>query len=368
VWSVPFAGAVIERGAEFVLPDYAVMLDAVERLGLALVRKGTMYGYREPRGGEPVSMAELAAAMADVASIVDRTDSNVRAALAASPLPAPVAEAICARLEVSCTYPAEDLELSALREGAGSFGAFDTHTIAGGNDRLAREMAASLGDTLRLSTPVTWIAWSGSGVRVRAGAGDGAELAADAAVLTVPATVTEQIAFDPPLPPAKLSALRRVRYGQAAKLFVALRSPAPPSATLSVPDRYWCYTQLGADGEPLPFVAAFAGTPAALDALDVANGPDKWLDAVQALRPDLDLDPDVVLLSRWDDDPWVRGSYSARSASSPMDTPALSAPVGALHFAGEHTVGAWHGLMEGALVSGVRAARELLASAAGAGR
>jgi monoamine oxidase len=364
VWSVPFAGAVIERGAEFVLPDYAVMLEAVARLGLSLVRKGTTYGYREPRGGEAVSMTELSSAMRQIAGIRDGAGGEtVRTALSTMGLRTAVAEAICARLEVSCTYPAEDLELSALREGAGSFGEFDTHTIAGGNDRLARALAGALPDgALRLSTPVTRIAWSPREVQVRARrrAGDDVELTADAAIVTVPASVTRRIEFDPPLPHAKLDALGRVRYGQAAKLFVGLRTPAPPSATLSVPDRYWCYTQLGADGEPLPFVGAFAGTVAALDALEIARGPERWVNEVQTLRPDLDLDPDTVLLSRWDDDPWVRGSYSARAASSPMDPDALRAPVGALQFAGEHTAGEWHGLMEGALHSGIRAARELL--------
>jgi monoamine oxidase len=35
-------------------------------------------------------------------------------------------------------------------------------------------------------------------------------------------------------------------------------------------------------------------------------------------------------------------------------------PMGRVHIAGEHTAGAWSGLMEGALRSGVRAAREVL--------
>jgi len=43
-----------------------------------------------------------------------------------------------------------------------------------------------------------------------------------------------------------------------------------------------------------------------------------------------------------------------------MDTKALTRPVGVLYFAGEHTAGAWHGLMEGALRSGSRAAQQLL--------
>ena len=152
-------------------------------------------------------------------------------------------------------------------------------------------------------------------------------------------------------------------FGHAAKLFVRLSRPAPPSAVLSVTERYWCYTQLDARGEPVPYVGAFAGTSAALERLAVAAGPERWVASLRGLRPDLQLDPDTVLVSEWDPDPWARGAYTARSVRSPMDDSALAAPVGRLAFAGEHTAGAWHGLMEGALRSGVRAARELLGTA-----
>jgi monoamine oxidase len=146
-------------------------------------------------------------------------------------------------------------------------------------------------------------------------------------------------------------------------MFVALRAPARPSQVMSVDERFWCWTQLGPDGEPLPFVGAFAGSPGALDTLEVAVGPGRWLEALVALRPDLELDLDRVLLSTWADDPWVRGAYSAASASVPLDREALSGPVGPLVFAGEHTAGGWHGLMEGALRSGARAAQQLLQTA-----
>ncbi len=131
---------------------------------------------------------------------------------------------------------------------------------------------------------------------------------------------------------------------------------------LSVPGRFWSYTQLDADGQPRPFVAAFAGTPGALETLEVATGPERWLAALARLRPDLDLDLDTVMLSTWAEDPWVLGAYSARSATVPLDTEVLAQPVGPLFFAGEHTAGVWHGLMEGALRSGTRAAAEVLAS------
>jgi monoamine oxidase len=121
-----------------------------------------------------------------------------------------------------------------------------------------------------------------------------------------------------------------------------------------VPGRFWCYTQVGSDGEPLPVLGSFAGSPAALDRLEIARGPERWLDELVKLRPDLELDTDTVLLSRWDNDPWARCAYSAR--------PLPQVPrFGALHFAGEHTAGEWYGLMEGALRSGVRAADEICA-------
>jgi monoamine oxidase len=352
VWSVPFAGATVERGAEFILPHDRNVLAVVERLGLTLVRKGTLYGNREPRGGPPVSRDEVLSAVQRLGS-TQHAGTLADALAQDGELDSGVAEVIEARLEVSCAYPGDDLDASVLTEGAGAFGDFDTWTVEGGNDRIAREIAFRLGDAVRLLAPVSRVAWRDGEVRMVAG---GRESVADAAVIAVPASVLGAIEFEPGLLPGKDA----VRYGQAAKLFVALRTPAPPSQVLSVPDRFWCYTQLGRDGEPLPFVGAFAGSPGALEALEVAAGPGRWLEALVALRPDLDLDVDRVLLSTWADDPWVRGAYSASSATVPLDREVLAGPVGPLAFAGEHTAGGWHGLMEGALRSGVRAAQQVL--------
>ena len=362
VWSQPFAGGVIERGAEFILPDYALMLSCAARFGLEPVRKGTRYGFREPRGAGAISLEAMGDGFRAAAAAPIRPGESVREALSRTGVDPAVAEALCARLEVSCTHPADDLEASILREGAGAFGTFDTFTLDGGNDALARAIAEVLGERVRLCAPVTRVAVGGHEVRV---GGDDFELVADAAIVTVPATVTDAIAFDPPLPADKLAALRGATFGHAAKLFVGLTRPAPPSAVLSVTERYWCYTQLDARGEPAPFVGAFAGTAAALERLAVAGGAERWVASLRELRPDLQLDPDTVLVSEWDPDPWARGAYTARSVRSPMDDATLAAPVGRLAFAGEHTAGAWHGLMEGALRSGVRAARELLGEAAG---
>lgn len=354
VWSVPFAGATVERGAEFILPHDRTVIITASWLGLRLVRKGTLYGNREPVGSRPVSRTAVIAAVKRLGS--SSHEGTLTDVLRAGELEPGVAEAIQARFEVSCAYPGDDLDAAVLSEGAGAFGDFDTWTVEGGNDRIARELAEGIGDAVHLSAPVTTVAWRDGEVRIVAG---DFEAVADAAVIAVPASVLDAIRFDPGLPPGKDA----VRYGQAAKLFVALRAPAPPSQVLSVDARFWCYTQLGRDGEPLPFVGAFAGSPGALEALEIASGPGRWLETLAALRPDLELDADRVLLSTWADDPWVRGAYSASSAAVPLDREALGGPVGPLAFAGEHTAGGWHGLMEGALRSGARAAQQLLQTA-----
>jgi monoamine oxidase len=361
VWSAPFATGVVERGAEFILPGNTMVTAAAARHGLTLIRKGTRYGNRTPvTGGSPVTADEVLAAAERLARFPVSDDEAVVAAVGRADLPPATAEVICARLEVSAGHPAGDLAAGVLGEGGSAFGDFDTHTVAGGNDRLATALGASIGaKRIRLSAPVSIVRWApGGGVTVVTE--DGATFDADAAVVAVPASVIGRVTFAPPLPAAKAAALHGVRYGQAAKLFVGLRAAAAPSATLSVPDRFWCYTQLGADGEPAPFVAAFAGTAAALGRLDVASGPRRWIEALAALRPDLALDEGAVGLSTWSDDPWVRGAYAAPSPGAPLDGPELAARVGPLAFAGEHTAGPWHGTMEGALRSGLRAADELL--------
>ena len=357
VWSVPFAGGVAERGAEFVFSGDEVLQATARRLGLRLYRKGTHYGDREPRGGPPVSSAELAAAVSRLGEAA--VDGTVLDALAALRLPAGAAEAVAARIEVSSAYPAADLDASVLAETGAGFGRFDTFGVAGGNGRLAESLAAPLGPALLFETPVEAIEWGKRSVAIRA---PGLELWAQRAVLAAPAAATLALRFDPPLPEAKAQALAAVRYGQAAKLHLPLLAASAPSAVLAVPARYWSYTQLGPDGSPAPFAAAFAGTPGALERLRVWAGPGTWAGAVAALRPELELDLGSPLLSTWHDDPWTHGAYSARSRSSPLDQVELARRVGPLAFAGEHTAGDWHGRMEGALRSGLRAAREVLAS------
>ena len=162
--------------------------------------------------------------------------------VAAADLPSAAAEAVLARVEISSALGADRLSAEVL-EHVAAFEPLPSHRVAGGNQRLAEAMAAELGDRVRLGTPVRALD----------------ELDADHVVLAVSLPALSAFA----LPDWKRAALDRVAMGHAAKLHVPLARPAPPSAVMSVPDRYWCWTTAGDE----PVLNCFAGSPAALERL-----------------------------------------------------------------------------------------------------
>lgn len=61
----------------------------------------------------------------------------------------------------------------------------------------------------------------------------------------------------------------------------------------------------------------------------------------------------------WDEDPWARGAFAYFRPGQMLSLlPHIARPEGRVHFAGEHT-SPWSGWMQGALESGLRAAREI---------
>jgi monoamine oxidase len=358
VWSERLPnGAVVEMGAEFVLPGNTAIRELVDRFGLGLWDKGMRYGRRDPRGGIGTTHDELATAVrAAEQALTASSPSRVSAQqfLDSLDIPSGAREAILARVAISSANSPDRVAAAELA-GVAHIDEEPSPSIAGGNQRLPLALADELGAAVRLDSPVHALGWGESGVTAATG-GDTVE--ADAAVIAVPASVLDRIAFDPPLPAELAGALGLVAYGHAAKLFVPLGTTPAPSAVMSVPDRYWSWTATGDENRGQPVLSAFAGSSEALDALAVEAGPERWLDSLTALRDDLRLDRFGAVLSTWDDDPWVRAAYS--SSPPPEVEAAVARPTGPLAIAGEHTAGAYAALMEGAIRSGRRAARSLL--------
>jgi monoamine oxidase len=361
VWSVPFFDiCTVERGAEFVLPGEHELRTLIERFGLELAEKGIPYGNREPRGGLPVTSEEVRAAYDQLVASGGATGSVAEALRA---VPEAAAAALRTRAQISFAHDADDVFIDEFTTETGGLGDAPASTIVGGNSRVAECLAGALSEPVRLGTPASAVSHSDTGVTVTTPTGP---LEADAAVVAVPTRVLDEIVFTPPLPDSKRPG--SFKFGHAAKLFVALKRPAPPSAVLSVPHLFWCWTQLTPSGEPLPVVGSFAGSSEALEHLEVDRGPDRWLDLMEELRPDLELDRRRVLMPTWHDKPTIGAVVLARAVSAPVDDHEIARPLGRLAFAGEHTAGLdWHGSMEGAIRSGQRAAGDVLAFAAPAG-
>ena len=349
VWSQELDGNVIERGGEFILAGYDRLRDLASRHGLTIADTRMSYYVREPRGVEGVDAQALSRAGAEVARTPRR--GSVADVIDATPIGPALAEAVRARVEISSALEAGRLHPAVLQHAA-SFEPLPSHRVAGGNQSIASAMADEL--RVELAAPVDAIELRERGVRVLT---RGDELEADRVVLALPLPVLRQLPIDPPLPDWKRDALAQVAIGHAAKLHVPLARPAPPSAVMSVPDRFWCWTVAGADG----VLNCFAGSPAGLARLELGAGARRWLDAVTELRPDLLLDPRGTILTNWQEDPYALGAYSTEGLAGVAEVE-LGAPVGRLHFAGEWTAGEWSGLMEGALRSGARAAAEILSA------
>ena len=349
-------GAVVEMGAEYILPGNSAVRELAERFGLGLWDKGMRYGRREPRGGIGTSHEELVAAAATVERSLETAPPGLgaRELLDRLDIPPGAGEALLARVEISSANSAGLVDARDLG-GIAHVDEEPAPSVAGGNQRLAFALAAELGDRVRLSSPVERIAWGG-GVSIRAG---GTELDVDACVVAVPASVLGRIRFEPALPAGHARAFAAVRYGHAAKLFVPLAAPALPSAVMSVPERYWTWTARGDGQEAQPVLSCFAGSSEALAALNVDEGPERWLRSVERLRDDLELVPGGTVLSTWSDDPWVKAAYSTSPRHEVAELAAE--PLGPLAFAGEHFGGAYAALMEGAIRSGRHAARALTA-------
>ena len=351
-------GAVIERGAEFILPANSYIRELASKLGLGLWDKGVRYGRREPVGGPPVSDEELGEALELIeARLAGNPEAAARPAaelLLGLEISEGAREYILARTEISAASPASGVPAAALL-GVAHVDDEPSPSIAGGNQRIALELARRLARPPLLGEPVRRISSTADGIRVRT---DGGEHSGDAVVVAVPARVVGAIEFEPPLPDRRRAAFEGVHYGHAAKLFVPLRTEAEPRAVLSVPGRWWSWTATGEGDRPQRVVSAFAGSPDSLEALAVGEGPRLWLRALAELRPELELADEPPLLATWSDDEWARAAYSVGPGAE--RTELMLGPPSPIAFAGEHLAGEHAGLMEGALRSGRAAARRLL--------
>ena len=263
-----------------------------------------------------------------------------------------------------------------LARGGGSFEYYidstitETHLVDGGAPELAVRLAATLGDALHLSSPVRLIRQSDDGVEVSS---DRLTVDARRVIVATPPLLASRIEYDPALPAAHTQLLRRMLSGSALRGITIYDEPFWRSDGLNgmsvAPDLPVpvALDQSPRSGSP-GILSSYMFGPQAVRAaaLDPAERRDLWLRALAMRYGPKALSPRAHLETDWAAQEWSLGGMIAHFAPGVLTNfgPALREPADRIHWAGAERATEMHGLMEGAVRSGERAADEVLDCAA----
>ena len=365
VWShVMPDGARVERGGEFIETGYDELLGRAAEYVLPLAAHGFEFAAREVRSGGRTHPRLLLDSERALAATVDALGADAARASAAeallrTPLEPLARAALTRRLEGTYTVELERVSAAWLASpevrAADSVTRLGSSRLASGNDALAEALAAELGGRVRLGCAVTDLRNADDGVTLRH---SGVREDYERVVLAVPLTVV----LDRLLPALReRTSYARLQWGIAAKLHVPLATAVPPGAVQGLEAAFWTWTARAADGGPATVASSFAGGIRATETLGIPGGESRWREALARLRPELALG-DGAVLTHWGTDAHCDGAYSCHPPGwTHADDAEVAAPYGRIHLAGEHTAAGFCGTMEGALRSGSRAAREVLA-------
>lgn len=235
-----------------------------------------------------------------------------------------------------------------------------------GYDRLPRRLADGL--DIRLTQVVEHVRWSSDGVVVTTDRGG---FRADDAITTVPVGVLQSAEFviEPPLPEPVSAALGRLRMNAFEKIFLRFPTRFWDDDVYAIRQqgseaRWWhsWYDLTGLHGAPT--LLTFAAGPAAVQTRDWSEEEivESILVQLRRLYGDRVETPSHVHITDWQDDPFARGSYAYMTVGSRTDDhDVVATPIGGvLHIAGEATWTDDPATVAAAMLSGHRAAENVL--------
>lgn len=259
--------------------------------------------------------------------------------------------------------------LASAMSSFGLFGAGAPFLIAGGNDRLPQAMAENLQGRIHFRHEVTAIEQDESGARVRARHGDEAvTFECDHVVCTAPAPVVRGFDFSPALPPAQRAAIGGINYADTVRTYFEVErgfwfdEGVSGMAMTDLPiEEVAAQPYSRAGGPQTPAVIESHVRGAGSKAL-VERGEeliDYVLGQIEKVHPQIREHASEGFYRHWGSDPYASGAYSVPAPGQiTRYLSKLAQAHGRVHFAGEHTT-ILSATIEGALRSGVRAAREI---------
>lgn len=240
---------------------------------------------------------------------------------------------------------------------------------------LAEWLAASSGATLHLASPVRSVEQDEACVRVHA---EGVSVEARRLVVAIPPTLAGRLLYEPSLPASRDQLTQRVPQGSVIKCFAVYERPFWRDAGLtgqSVDEEGPVHVTF--DASPPPSASSRAPRGALMGFVEGRHARRLAAATVSERREIVlrrfarqfgqeALGPLEYVDKSWADEPYTRGCYAGFFPPGVWTSfgPALRAPVGRIHWAGTETATVWNGYFEGAVASGERVAREILAAEA----
>jgi monoamine oxidase len=238
--------------------------------------------------------------------------------------------------------------------------------FVGGSQRVSLAVAKKLGSRVVLGAPVREIQRASGVVAVIA---DGVEVRASRAVVAIPPVLAAKIRFTPALPSGKARLLKSIVPGNLKKWEAIYDRPFWRDAGLSgqgVSDAGPANTTFDnspPQGTPGIVFGFVGGNSAAGIGNNAAAHRAALTDNLATFFGDEARNMANYLEKDWSAEAWTRGCPVGHIGRNVLSTlgPQLRKPVGTVHFAGTETADYWFGYMDGAVRSGERVAREVLA-------
>ncbi len=278
--------------------------------------------------------------------------------------------------EFFCSDPAEAslLHLLTLVRGSGNIeflmsleGGAQQELVAGGMQVVAERIAAALGDAVHLGAPVRRIAQDGAAVHIVSAT---VSVRARRVIVATPPFLASQITYEPALPLDHRHLLRGAAPGAVIRFLAVYDEPfwraeglngetVGPGATIAA-----SIDETPASGRP-GVISTYAFGPAAIEMGRLAESERHRvvLDALAERLGAKAASPVSLIEQDWSAEPWSQGGMMGvfRPGMLTSYGAARRRPEGRIHWAGTETATIMHGLIDGAVRSGERAAAEVLA-------
>jgi monoamine oxidase len=256
-----------------------------------------------------------------------------------------------------------------LREDLGK--AFeDMQEIVGGMDLLPRAFFAQIPDRIRFGAEVHAIDQDADGVTVhfKTEAGRYTERG-DYAIVAIPFSCLRQIEVLSPFSPEKQKAIRQLNYSASTKILFQVRERVweqddgiyGGASVTDLPIRRMNYPTPDPTTSRGVLLASYTWSQDASrwGAMDEETRLEEALEDVSKIHPRIRDVYEVGASHAWYDDRWANGAFALFAPEQQTQLQAaITAPEGRIHFAGEHC-SLYHAWIQGALESGIRAARAI---------